>query len=95
MLPEFQVVVLAPDSAVLLSSCIHQVLLQQLLAAIRSIYHRCLLGKVNKEKVIEVFAQIDISYHFVCSDRYSQFADWRFVFKARLGTINNARIMAT
>lgn len=59
----------------------------RLRAAERSFYRNMLLFKPVYEKVLEIVTEHDASNHFLRNDNYTQFAEWRFVHRARLNVV--------
>src|SRR5436190_17079461 len=62
-------------------------LLGKLKDAIRAGYRASLLRKPDQGKVLEVTSRCAASNHFVTSGKFTRFADWRFLFRARLGVV--------
>lgn len=59
----------------------------QLRRAIREYHRRLLLAKPDQGKAFAVTAANSCSNHFLREGRFTRFADWRFIHRARLNTV--------
>jgi len=55
--------------------------------ALRAGYRAKLQRKPDQGKVMEATARCAVSNHFMAAGSFTRFADWRFVFRARLGVV--------
>lgn len=87
---EFQVCIPMPGSRmdpVAVPEDARKHLFMRLKKAIRMNLRRSLLRKPDQGKVIDVACRCRDSNHFIQAGKFTRFADWRFIFRARLGTV--------
>ena len=88
--PEMQILIPRPGEPDI--SRVHLAVRKQVCHALRDYvrfsYLNRLLCKQDQGKVLDVTHLWSVSNHFLTTGRYTRFADWRFVFRARVGCVS-------